>query len=115
MAKARVQLRHSVTFVGRNKKHWKKNQAEVLTNEGEIAYYENQTEFVVTRMQESKKAASAGNGEATSPVRKLSKSKLHTMSKPEISDIAAKLFNLALDDDEMKKDDMVTAVMKAQG
>lgn len=124
MAQARVQLRHCESYTGLSGLAWTKNQSRVLTDEKQIAYYRTHTEFVVTVLQEPKRPKSAksaatsgddGGGGDDSGSAKLSKAKLERMSKTELVDYAAETFQLALDEDEMKKDDLVVAVLEAQG
>lgn len=123
MAKARVQLRHCETYTGLSGETWKKNQSRVLTNQKQIAYYKAHSEFVVTTMQESKSASAkpamdSGDGsgdDGDNASEKVTKARLERMSKAELVDYAAETFGLALDEDEMKKGDLVAAVLEAQG
>lgn len=130
MAKAKVQLRHCESFTGLSGIAWVKNQARTLTNEKQIAYYKGQPEFVVTMLQEPKPKRPAappaptgnegtggddGGGEGTDNPPELTEAKLKRMSNAELVDLAAERFELALDEDEMKKADLVAAILEAQG
>lgn len=124
MAKARVQLRKCESFTGRGGVAWKKNQARTLTRQSEIDYYKLHPEFIVTILAEPKAApkpkapadtGDEGKGKTDGDPSKPSESKLGRMSKPELVDYAADTYGLALDEDEMPKDDMVKAILQAQG
>ena len=122
MAKARVQLRHCESHTGMTGSAWIKNQSRVLTNASQIDYYKSQTEFVVTMLEEpkskpkqAKPATSSGEGDDNAGGDGLSKAKLMRMSNAELVDFAAEKYQLALDEDEMKKSDLVAAILEAQG
>ena len=120
MARARVQLRHCETFTGLKGATWKKNQAREITKPSLIDYYKAHSEFVVTMLPDPKPKAKQeqpapssdeSSGDAA-PV-KVSKAKLKRMSSPELVDFAAETFQLALDEDEMKKADLIEAIPEA--
>lgn len=112
--RARVTLRGSETFTGRGGKRWRKNQSRELTSPAEVAYYERQAEFTVTRLGEpaSRSAPASEESEGTRPPT-FSERELKRIKKEDLVDLAAKGFGLVLDPEASHKD-MVAAILEAQ-
>ena len=118
MAKARVELVGSLTYDARGR-NFTKGQSVIIDSDGDIAYYKAQPEFTVTMLKEVAPAAAkpAAKAEATEPPEpppsKWTADELNKRTKTDLINLAAgEPFNLALNN-EMKKPDMVEAMMAA--
>lgn len=119
--RARVELRGALTHIGQGRK-FKKGSPQILTNPAEIAYYKQQGGFSVTMMAAEKTKAKAteptkpaddGGGDGGAEA-SYTEQVLQGKTKAELSELAAETWELELDPDTMKKDDMVVAMLKAQ-
>ncbi len=115
--KARVELRGAMSHLAGGRK-FLKGKPQILTNPSEIAYYKAQGGFSVTMMATEKTKAKAkpvdtgddGDGDGD----KHTEASLNSNTKAELQELAAEEFELELDSDDMKKADMVTAILEAQ-
>ncbi len=109
MARARVTLRGCITYQTPAGKTWKRNESRIVTNASEIAYFRNNTEFNVTDLPDAEPKPPPKSEDPKA----YTASVLGRMAKPELVTLAANRFTLPLEDD-MRKDDMVTAILEAQ-
>ena len=117
MAKAKVKLAKSASFSDRAGNNWKQGDQRVVTDEGDIRYYQCQSEFVVTMMKEvaPKKPAPVAppaddddDDEDTS----YTEADLKKQSKSALVEIGVEM-DLDLDSD-LKKGEMISAILGAQ-
>jgi len=120
MARARVELRGSLTHVGGGRT-FKKNAPQILTNASEIAYYKGQAGFSVTEMKDSPKAKAkaapppsddsdeSGSGDEEG----YTDAELRAMTKADLVDLGKEM-GLALSDAD-KKADLIAAILEHQG
>lgn len=115
--RARVELRGSLTHTAGARK-FKKGSPQILTNPSEIAYYRAQGGFSVTMMATEKAKA---KGKPVPPPEETggaedghTQASLNAMTKAELAGLAADEFELMLDPEDMKKADMVDAILQAQ-
>lgn len=126
MARARIVLRSCETFTPLSGETWRKGQARTIADPSQIAYYRGQSEFSVTILEDPKPkpkpepppdptgGGTDGGGEGDGD-EVLTEAALGRLTKAQLVDLAAERWGLALDEDEMKKDDLVSAILKAQG
>jgi hypothetical protein len=118
-AKARIKLVGAVTFGDRRGNHWKKGDTRIITDEGDILYFQNTPEFTVTMLTavkpkpvekapvdvEDEDEDEADPAYTAADLKKQSKNGLVTLGAEEF----------ALDlDMELKKQDMIDAILEAQ-
>ena len=124
MARAKVTLRKCESFTGVAGEAWRKNQTRVVTDPKKIAYYKAHNEFVVTDLKDATPkrakppatpATGGDDGGGDSSPEALTEATLSRMNKADLVDLGAEKFGLQLDEDEMKKDDLVAAILEAQG
>jgi hypothetical protein len=117
MARAKVQLRKCESFTGLAGEMWRKNQTRIISDSSKIRYYKGNSEFVVTDLSSAqpKQAAAPVVDAGEDSSSELSEAALFRMTKAELVDFGAEEYGLELDEDEMKKDDLVAAVLEAQG
>lgn len=114
MARARVVLRHCESYTGLTGESWKKNQSRVITDERQIELYKSRSEFVVSDLADAtarKKAAASGSSDGPPSY---TEAALKRKSKPELVELGAKVFTLALVEDD-NKSDLIAAILEAQG
>lgn len=117
MAKARVELVRAESHEARGRV-FKKRQPRVLTDDGDIAYYKLQPEFSVTMLKEAVKKPKVPEPEPEAPEapetpEEHTEESLGKLTKTQLINLAAsEPFNLALDN-EMRKADMIEAVLEA--
>jgi len=116
MAKAKVKLAKAASFSDRAGNQWKQGDIRVITDEGDIRYYQAQSEFTVTIMQavKPKPAPAASKPEDDDPPETTySEAELKKQSKTALVELAAEDFDLDLDGD-LKKGEMIGAILEAQ-
>lgn len=113
MARVKVQLRNasSYTSIFAKDRPWRRNEVRFYTDPARIAYYKQQGEFVCTDV--GGEAAPGGQPVAEEPYRHTYAS-LNRLTKPELVTYASMTHGIELDD-EARKDDLITAILEAQG
>lgn len=117
MAKARVTLTKALAHDGRGRK-FVKGQPQVIDSEADIAYYKAQSEFSVTILKDvaPKRPAKAApepepEDDDEDEAEEITAESLGKMTKTALINLAAgEPYNLALDN-EMKKAEMITAII----
>lgn len=117
MARARVQLRGATSYTGifARDRPWKRNEVRFIVNPTQITYYRQQAEFVITDAAETAGPVVEGEGppQAEEPYRHTYAS-LNRFTKPELVEYAAMTHGAELDVDD-RKDDLIAAILEAQG
>lgn len=114
MARSRVVLRNCESYTALTGESWKKNQARILTDEVQIALYRSRSEFVVSDLADPKRSKAAASTEDDDGDSGYTEAALKRMTKPELVELGAEKFSLALSAEDAKGD-LVAALLEAQG
>lgn len=115
MAKARIVLRGCLSFTTPRGKKWLRGKSEIIAKQSDITYYQRHSEFNVTLLGEPKLKpvpVEPVEPEPDAPPAHTQTS-LGRLTKDELKDVGLD-FELELDD-STRKDDMILAILKAQG
>lgn len=115
MAREKVQLRgaSSYTSIFSKDRPWKRNEVRYLVDPVKITYYRQQAEFVCTSVPDTEGGTSAGGAAVEEPYRH-TYATLNRLTKPELVAYASMTHSLELDEDN-RKDDLIAAILEAQG
>ncbi len=109
MARARITLRGCLTYQTPKGKTWKRGESRIVTNQGEIDYFKNNTEFVVTILPDAEPKLPPKSEDPKA----YTSAMLGRMTKPELVTLAAERFTLEIDLDS-RKPDIIVAILEAQ-
>jgi hypothetical protein len=115
MAREKVQLRgaSSYTSIFSKDRPWKRNEVRFLVDPVRITYYRQQAEFVCTAMPDGDNGTAGEQTVAEEPYRH-TYATLNRLTKPELVAYASMTHSLDLDEDS-RKDDLIAAILEAQG
>ncbi|KKN30269.1 hypothetical protein LCGC14_0835840 [marine sediment metagenome] len=111
MARAKVTLRGARSFQSQSGDKWEKNQTRIITSDKAIRFYRVQSEFVVTMLADAAQPPPPPESEKPNAY---TAAALGRTAKPDLQNLGAERFELTLED-SMRKDDMITAILEAQG
>jgi hypothetical protein len=114
MAREKVQLRGATTYTSifSRDRPWKRNEVRFIVDPVKITYYRQQTEFVCTSVADTEGEPSGG-APAEEPYQH-TYATLNRLTKPELVAYASMTHSLELDEDN-RKDDLIAAILGAQG
>lgn len=115
MAREKVQLRGASTYTSIFSKDrpWKRNEVRFIVDPVKITYYRQQAEFVCTSVSDIEGGVTSGGAQAEEPYRH-TYATLNRLTKPELVTYASMTHGLELDEDN-RKDDLIAAILEAQG
>ncbi len=116
MAREKVQLRGASTYTSIFSKDrpWKRNEVRFLVDPVKITYYRQQAEFVCTSVGDAEDGGSASGAAAVEEPYRHTYATLNRLTKPELVAYASMTHSLDLDEDN-RKDDLIAAILEAQG
>lgn len=112
MARVKVQLRGALSYTSifDKERPWKRNEMRFYADPVKVGYYRQQAEFVCTDVDDSAGPVSAA---AEEPYRH-TYATLTRLTKAELVAYASMTHGLELDEDS-RKDDLIAAILDAQG
>lgn len=116
MPRVKVQLRGatSYTSIFAKDRPWKRNEIRFFVDPAKITYYQQQAEFVCTQMGDADPGSSSEGGPMAEEPLRHTYASLNRFTKPELVQYAAMTHALDLNEDD-RKDDLIAAILEAQG